>query len=118
LDWSPDGKWIAVGLDRAAESEGEIGLVSTADGSLRVLKSSQPQGLKYLFSPDGKYLAGDFGTFEQREIHLLAVDGSSETPVLAQPANDRVLGWSPDGKRLLFASDRSGLSGIWAIPIA
>lgn len=121
FDWSPDGKWLAVRVQKM-DNTGEIGLLATADGAFRVLKSvgrQQYPPSRMTFSPDGKYLACDLPSKdnpEQREIHLLAIDGGRETPALAQPANDRVLGWSPDGK-LLFASDRTGLSGIWALAI-
>ena len=37
-DWSPDGKWIAVGVGRKDRTD-QIGLVGVQDGSLRVLKS-------------------------------------------------------------------------------
>jgi Tol biopolymer transport system component len=33
-------------------------------------------------------------------------------------ANDMVMGWSPDGTRLLFSSDRRGSVGLWALPFA
>jgi Tol biopolymer transport system component len=118
LDWSPDGRWIAVLVFRnpSPDVQGQIGLVSTADGTLRLLKSVDRPLFKLTFSPDGKYLAYDLEANRKWEIRVLAVDGISETTALAQPDNDRVLGWSPDGK-LLFASDRSGLSGIWSIAI-
>ncbi len=118
LDWSPDGRWIAVQVERA-DRTGDIGLVATADGTLRILKSigrAQFPLSRMTFSPDSKYLACDLpasGNPDQHEIHLLAVDGGLDSPALAQSANDRVLGWSSDG-RLLFTSERTGLTGIWA----
>ena len=122
LDWSPDGRWLAVEVYKADKTS-EIGLMATADGAFRALKSvvgrRQSPPSRMAFSPDGKYLACDVPATDhagQREIYLLATDGSGETAALAQPTNDRVLGWSADGK-LLFASDRTGLSGIWAIAI-
>jgi len=53
-DWSPDGQWIAIQLHRK-DRTGQIGLVSTADGTLRVLKSIDWRGSSRMsFSPDGK----------------------------------------------------------------
>jgi Tol biopolymer transport system component len=53
----------------------------------------------------------------QRDVFLIAVDGSREIRVAASPARDVVVGWSSDGARLLFASDRSGAPGLWAVAI-
>ena len=56
-DWTPDGKWLAV-----LESHDKmlrICLVSTIDGSVREIRSTQFDAAlpKNAFSPDGKYLA-------------------------------------------------------------
>jgi Tol biopolymer transport system component len=120
-DWSPDGKWVAVQLHRKDRSK-QIALVATEDGSLRVLKSVEWRGATRLFfSLDGKYLAFDLPgseTTEQRDILLLAIDGSGETPAVVHPSQDVLLGWSPDGRRLLFASDRSGSTSLWSLAFA
>ena len=42
------------------------------------------------------------------------MDGSGEIPAVAHSANDAVMGWSPDGTRLLFRSDRTGSWSLWA----
>ena len=106
-----------VRTDRTAQ----IALVSTTDGTVRILKSGDwGDGTGMALSADGRYVAYDRAANAasgQRDIHVIAVDGSGDTPALAHPANDRVLGWSPDGKHLLFASDRSGSSGVWALPM-
>ena len=70
------------------------------------------------FSPDGRYVAYDAppdGPAEQRDIHVLATDGTGDVSAVAHPANDRLLAWSADGRSLLFASDRGGSNGAWAI---
>jgi len=118
LDWSPDGKWIAVQVERRNRT-GEVGIVATADGTFRPLKSVGRPAFplsRMTFSPDSKYLACDLpvsDNSDRHEIHLLSVDGGVDTPGLAQSANDRVLGWSADG-RMLFTSERTGLTGIWS----
>lgn len=125
MDWSPDGKWLAVSTGQK-DGTTVTGRLSTTDGTLQVLKSHDDchPGLdcrtRLLYSPDGKYLAYDWapnGNSRQRQIHLMGADGRSAAALFADPANDRLLGWSPDGKHLLFASDRGGLSGIWAVAV-
>jgi Tol biopolymer transport system component len=120
FDWSLDGRWIAVALARK-DRTGQIGLVSAADGSLRVLKSVNWQGSsKLAFSPDGRYLAYDLpqsDTGEERDVFVMAIDGSRETAVIAHPADDKILAWTPDGRHLLFATNRSGPTAIMAQPL-
>jgi Tol biopolymer transport system component len=116
-DWSPDGQSIGVMIQRS-DKTGQIGLVSVSDGALRVLKSVDWRGTTMLvFSPDGKWLAYDLpagDNVEQRDIFVLATDGSREIPAVVSPSQDTVVGWSNDGTRLLFASDRSGSVGLWS----
>ena len=119
-DWSPDGKWIAVNIARKDHSV-QVGLVDSGSGALRVLKSGEWSGAGVLaFSPDGRFLAFDRTAgddSEQRDVFVLAVDGSREIPAVVHSAMDTVVGWSPDGKKLLFASDRTGSTGLWAVPM-
>jgi len=116
-DWSPDGKWIAVSLHRQDKSA-QIGVVSAQDGTLRILKSVDWRGpTRMNFSADGRFVAYDLPASEsgqQRDIFLIAVDGSRETGAVIHASNDQLLGWTPDGTRLLFLSDRTGSSGLWS----
>ncbi len=116
--WSPDGKQIVVLL---TQDVNQIGLISVPDGSRRVLKSFdwRTPG-KMVFSPDGKYIAYDFPPAEdspERDIYLLAADGTREVRLVEHAADDYLLGWMPDG-RILFASDRSGTFDAWALPVS
>jgi Tol biopolymer transport system component len=120
-DWSPDGKWIAVHIGRR-DLTGQIGLVAVQDGSLRILKSVDWKGpTKIFFSPDSKYLAYDLmvaDKSDERHVHVMAVDGTRETTVVADTSHNIIMGWSPDGQHLLFTSNRSGSFGLWALPVA
>jgi Tol biopolymer transport system component len=119
-DWTPDDKGLAV---RVARKDGtvQLGLLSVVDGTLRTLKSvGWGSGCSHV-SPDGKYLAYDSPASDeadQSDIYVMALDAAREAPLVVHPANDTVLGWSPDGAYLLFKSDRGGSIGIWALPIA
>jgi Tol biopolymer transport system component len=120
-DWSSDGKLLAVRLQRR-DNTAQIAVFDIQDGTLRVLKSVDWRGPeKILFSPDSRYLAYDLPASDeepQRDVFVMAVDGSRETRVVQNPAQDRVMGWSPDGSQLIFASDRTASMGLWAVPVS
>lgn len=123
FDWSPDGKWIATAFERT-DGTGEIGVIAAADGSFRSLKVVDRRALNTLInltsifvSLDGKYLAYDRPASEpdqRRDVFLLAISDGREIPAVVHGANDTVMGWTPDGTRLLFSSDRRGAVGLWA----
>ena len=117
-DWSHDGKQILACLEKT-DGQLQIVLVSTADGSVRVLKTlKQGWPANMNFSPDGRYIVYDFQQKEdspERDISILSTDGSSEIPLIEHPADDKVLGWAPDGKNILFASDRRNSPDAWVI---
>jgi beta-lactamase regulating signal transducer with metallopeptidase domain/WD40 repeat protein len=119
--WSPDGKKILACFSRKDETD-QIVLVSAADGSVRVLKTLDnyyPENMS--FSPDGRYIVYDFPQKEdspERDISLLTFDGSREISLIKHPAYDYVLGWAPDGKNILFASNRTGNFDVWVIQVS
>jgi Tol biopolymer transport system component len=119
-DWSPDGKQVAVHLKRK-DLTGQIALVGVQDGTLRVLKSVDWRGpTKIFFSPDGRYVAYDLAvtdTNDEGHVYVLAVDGSRETAVVEDRSRNVIMGWSPDGGHLLFASDRTGSMTLWALAV-
>jgi Tol biopolymer transport system component len=117
--WAPDGKNILVSLART------LYLISSEDGAFEELKTfekgSSPLFMsEYRFSPDGKYLAFDpiirNKNARQRDIVLLTIAERTEFPLVKHPAQDFVIGWSPDNKYFLFGSDRDGSVGIYAQP--
>jgi len=125
LDWSPDaGSILAF---RESNKGIELTLISTADGSVRVLKSiasdlkSITSGLvRASFSPDGRSIAFSFvreGSPPHGDVFLMTADGRNEVVVAGHPAEDKLLGWTPDGRSLVFLSDRSGTADIWTVHI-
>jgi Tol biopolymer transport system component len=124
FDWSTDGKQILAYFEGKDGTDWicQIVLVSADDGSVRVLKTFDggwPENM--CFSPDGRYIVYDFPPKEdspERDIFLLSTDGSREIPLVEHPSHDELLGWAPDGKNILFASDRTGTLGAWLIAVA
>jgi Tol biopolymer transport system component len=47
---------------------------------------------------------------------VVAADGSGEVQLTAEGINERPV-WTPDGGYIVFASNRSGAFGLWAIPV-
>jgi len=120
-DWSPDGKSV-LAVFYGEDQKTRIVLVAVRDGSVRVLKTFDQQAPERgRFSPDGRFVAYTFPqgpSADEHDVFLLAVDESREVPLVRHPANDVMFDWTPDGKRILFGSDRSGTMGAWWIPIA
>lgn len=120
-DWTPDGKRIAIMAIREDRTI-QLGLVSTDDGKLVVLKSMLWRAAGYMaLSPDGRWLAVDLPESDatrKRDVYVYDVAGGSETAVVQRPGRDVLVGWSPDGRHVIFESDRDGGSGIWAVPVS
>jgi dipeptidyl aminopeptidase/acylaminoacyl peptidase len=113
-DWSPDGEQIVAYFESGEGIDWitQIVLISTADGFVRVLKTSDgswPENM--CFSPDGRYIVYDFPQktgSPERDIFLMSCDEIREIPLVEHPSHDELLGWAPDGENIIFASDRNG----------
>ncbi len=114
--WSRDGKLLLV------KAGDRIAMLAVDSGALRVVKSFGRRGPGRLsLSPDGRYIAYDSAQTEEgpeRDIFLLASDGSSDVPLVRHPAHDAGPMWTPDGSRVMFFSDRRGSLGLWSVSVA
>ncbi len=118
--WTPDGKGLLV-VRQLQDRTNQIAVISIVDGSVRVLKSLELRWpIKVSLSPDGRYIAYDApagADVPARDIFLLTADGSRETVVVRNPANDHQPVWSPDGSQILFVSDRTGKNALWTVHV-
>ncbi len=118
-DWSPDGQHILASISRPGGEE--LALIPVNGGSPRVLWTFGP-GIdlgEIRFSPDGRYVVYSRrpGEVAASDIFILDLKEREEIPLIQHPADDYVYGWSPDGNWVLFASDRTGTIGLWAIRV-
>ncbi|HEY3078528.1 MAG TPA: protein kinase [Chloroflexota bacterium] len=65
-------------------------------------------------SPDGQWVAFGGGNLKE-DLFLVRTDGSGYRQLTDDDYRDRNPTWSPDGKRLVFYSDRTGDYNLWAI---
>ena len=123
LAWSPDSTRLLVAIELG--SIDEIAWVSLASGETRPVTRLQgtPRNEwhpKAILSPDGQQLAfaklaGDRRT---RDVFVANADGTLEAPVVAHPSDDYPIAWANAGNTLLFASDRTGSTDLWSVPMA
>jgi tricorn protease len=65
-----------------------------------------------VFSPDGALIAFS-GQYEgNTDIYTVPAAGGIPSRLTHHPENDSVVGWSPDGKRILFLSSRNNFSFV------
>src|SRR5262249_6569539 len=109
---------LTLGIPAAVFAEGKRPM--KIDDLFRFQRVSDPQ-----VSPDGKHVVYVVGTVDlaankiASALWLAATDGKSEPRQLTNAAGkkDSHPRWSPDGKKILFTSNRSGDSQLWVIDL-
>ncbi len=116
--WSTDGDDL-LAVVYVDESTHELALISTQDGTIRVVTELGPTAPEIArLSPDGRWIAyhhlDEGGT---HDILLIASNGSVTTKLVDHPANDLLPIWTTDGRHVLFVSDRTGTLAAWIVEV-
>ena len=121
VDWSPDGKTLAI-IDRSTDAEPwSIYLVSVATGEKRRLTTPPADhdgDTLVAFSPEGTSLAllrrRDAST---SDVFVVSVSGGEPSKVTSDGVAIRGIDWA-DNEHVVFSSERGGgNSTLWMIPI-
>jgi len=120
--WSPDGKRILILMQNATEGF-SLALVSVADGIVQVLTTRDH--FSNGFSPNGKYIVTYRGSVKGGQfvraaagLTLIPVDGSGAVPLFESSAANWAPFWTPDGRKIVFLSDRSGTIDLWSVRVS
>jgi len=122
LDWSPDGKTLAVAERVRSSNQHAIFLVSVETGEERQLTTPGAEDtgdVEPAVSPDGHAVAFIREThYLVREIFLIPFTGGETKRVTFD--NKKVLGiaWTGDGSEIVFSSDPNGSYTLRRIPAA
>jgi serine/threonine protein kinase len=118
LEWSRDGTEI-LGTRKRSGGGTEVVLISTSDGSIRLIRTFS-EGGNVTLSPDARYIAYERAA-ESRDsevgIYVSAIHGGEEIPVATGSTSDSRPMWTPDGSGLVFMSMRTGGLGLWLQPM-
>jgi len=117
--WSPDGKLLAY-LDRSTpQTHYSIWLLSVENLDRRQLTWPPAGNLSDVipaFSPDGQTLAFvRLSSARVSDIYLMPIGGGEPRRLTFDDREIDGVAWTPEGREIVFTSDRGGGYGLWRI---
>lgn len=118
--WTPDGTRIIYRKMLPDRSEGVYAISAEGIEADEELLLAAPPGRSYVpssLSPDGKKLAligseGERGS----DIYIYEIESRSLAPFRATPYDEYCPSFSPDGRWILYVSDREGRDDVYVSP--
>ena len=125
--WSPDGRWLVIERQNSATKRWAVSLVSTEAGEKRQI-TDPPAGawdLGAALAPDGHTLVFARWTSDTvSDLYALALEGNNFEPK-GEPRRLTFdhrpihgIAWTPDGREIVFHSDRGGPGGLWRLDVS
>lgn len=127
FDWSADGKSIAYSYGKSPEVNdnvySDISLVDIENGNIKSIATTSAGETNPQFSPDGKLLVyycttepNDWPGPKHARIYSLA-DGKTWRLKATPDESGNILGWTADGKNILWAEANKTLNSIYLLGV-
>jgi serine/threonine protein kinase len=115
-DWSPDASRVLSHFEWQDSSD-QIAVISVADRSVSFPLPKGTYG-NMRFTPDSAHIVFNAPQRPQdfeSDIFEVSIYGGPVETLVKNSANDNLIGFSRDGRRLIFSSDRKGTYGVWTV---
>jgi Tol biopolymer transport system component len=128
-DWTSDSRSV-LGLISHLENRRtvrrQLALIEIQNGSTRVLAEWPGTSLApsvesiIRLSPDGHFVGLHLRRSSdnpQTDLHVISTASGAVVPLLEESSDERFVGWAPDGRFVVFLSNREGTRDLWALPV-
>jgi Tol biopolymer transport system component len=137
--WSPDGAQLAFASTRGENGRWNIFVLNLGSGEVNPLTINNGDNTSPIWKPDQLQVAFESnrtrlgpaslisGTEASAangqqatnwDVYVMDIDGSGVVPITKSPGTDRYPRWSPDGRQLIFTSDRDGDFDLYLVEVA
>jgi Tol biopolymer transport system component len=121
IAWMPDRSAILTGFLSPNKTE-VLGLIPVSGGSFKELHTMNGEvrlsSRSVDVSSDGRFIAfQDKNSKGNYDIFTIGTDGRSLQVLSDHPADEGSPRWSPDGKHIVFLSERHGRRALWGIAV-
>ena len=116
--WSPNGKLIAICLQKTSGWQVHVVDPAQPGAEPRQVTHQSRRALDPVWSPDGRhfaYTAGAPGEGTGGDIRIAKTDGSDDRTLVRTAAQEMDSVWSPDGKWVAFVRGPFDRPAIWAV---
>jgi hypothetical protein len=104
----------AVLVTEMKPNENRLLKVRESDGSIQQLAVTGAAWIiRAAYSPDGKFIAYSIISDKGNGVEIMPAGGNEHEKLLIHSGSNAFIEWTPDGKSILFSSDRSGRPALY-----